>query len=477
MYIEPTTGMALLVLFGVIMIGTVFAISKARRKDISLTGFLVADREVGVIRGAISSAVTFIWAPAVFVCSLKSFTQGIPGIFWFMLPNILCFIIFGFVAARVRKLHPNGFTLTQYIADQLNSRAAHFAVLSIFLLWMLTAIIINGVAGGKMLSTVSGLDYRVAVFGLAAIALTYSLISGMRASILTDILQMSMVVGIAFLLVPWVLIKAGGLSTVGKGLGGLAGLTNPFDQTVMLQFGIVSAIGLIGGTLQDQMFYQRAYSVKKEDILKMFLLGGLLFSIIPLSLSLLGFVGAAMVEGGTLVIDKPEMVGPEVIGHFLPAWAFGLFVLLAFAGLASTLDSAFCAISSLVSIDIYRKYIKPTASDHESLQAARFGMIVLGLLGVFIALMEPDLIWVFNFYAAVAVGGLAPVLLILAGFIPKSTSVVVSVIVALAIALPSSIYGNLHENYFFIVGGPVVALIISTAICAFSIVKKESTYG
>jgi Na+/proline symporter len=225
------------------------------------------------------------------------------------------------------------------------------------------------------------------------------------------------------------------------------------------------------------MFYQRAYSVKKEDILKMFLLGGLLFSIIPLSLSLLGFVGAAMVEGGTLVIDKPEMVGPEVIGHFLPAWAFGLFVLLAFAGLASTLDSAFCAISSLVSIDIYRRYIKPTASDHESLQAARIGMITLGFFGVFIALMEPDLIWVFNFYAAVAVGGLAPVLLVLAGFKPKSTSVVVSVIVALAIALPSSIYGNLHENYFFIVGGPIVALIISTAICVFSIVKKEPTYG
>ena len=475
--VEPTTGALLLLLFGVAMIGAVVLLTGAGRRAMTMSGFLVADREVGVTRGAFSAAVTFIWAPAVFVCSLKSFTQGVPGIFWFMLPNILCFVIFGWVASRVRRQHPNGFTLTEYIADRLGNRAAHLSVLSIFLLWMLTAITINGVAGGTMLSAVSGLDFRVAVIGLAALALVYSLISGMRASILTDVLQMSMALGIAFFLVPTVLSKAGGLSTVREGLGGLAGLTNPLDPTVTIQFGVVSAIGLIGGTLQDQMFYQRAYSVRQEVVKKMFLLGGLLFTLVPLSLSMLGFVGAALVDQGALSVDNPEMVGPAVIGHYLPTSALILFILLAFAGLASTLDSAFCGISSLVSVDIYRRYIKPDASDRESLRAARLGMLVLGVVGVLVALLQPNIIWVFNFYAAVAVGGLAPVLFVIAGFRPKSRAVVISVIAALAIALPSSIYGNLHENYWLIVGGPVVALMIAAAICGVSLGKRDPVYG
>ncbi len=50
--------------------------------------FLVMDRKLGLFRGSLSMAVSWIWAPAVFICSLKSFTQGLPSIFWFTLPNV-----------------------------------------------------------------------------------------------------------------------------------------------------------------------------------------------------------------------------------------------------------------------------------------------------------------------------------------------------------------------------------------------------
>lgn len=461
--LSSTEGITLLIAFAITMFVIVWMIH--RRKKETLTGFLVADREVGPIRGAMSAAVTFIWAPAVFICSFKSYKDGVPGIFWFMFPNILCFVIFAFVGKRLRKAHEEGFTFTQFIYKRLGSRIAHLALLSIFFLWMITAIVINGVAGGAMLSAVSGLNFEVAMLGLALTALIYSLISGMRASILTDVLQMTMVVGIAVILVPWVVFSAGGTDSIVAGVGGLDDLTNPFNLRIAYEFGILSTIGLIGGSLQDQMLYQRVYSVEKRHVSKMFLLGGAIFAFVPLSLSLLGFIGAGLNKAGTLTVSNPEMIGPAVIGHFLPKGALIAFVLLAFAGLASTLDSAFCAISSMSSVDVYRRYINPDASEEDTLRAARFGMVIVGLIGISIAFLKPNLLWVFKTYAAVAVGGLAPVLFVLYGKRLSSKGVLISVIVALGLAIPTSIYGNIIGNPHIAIWGPLAGLAVSTIIC------------
>ncbi len=460
-FVSQLEGALLLGGFAVFMISAAWLLTRQRKE--TLTGFLVADREVGLIRGALSSAATFIWVPAVFVCSLQAFKNGVPGIFWFMFPNILCFIIFAQVAKKVRTIHPNGFTLTELIHDRMQNKAAHIALLTTFILWLLTAVAINGVAGGAMLSMLSGLDFHVALFGLSGTALVYSLISGMRASIITDALQMVMVMGIAFVLVPWVLAESGGIAKLD--FGGLANLTNPLDPTITYEVGILAAIGLIGGTLQDQMFYQRAYSVKPQHIRKMFYLGGAFFALVPLALSVLGFIGADLVKAGSLEIANPEMVGPAVIGFYLPKWALGLFVLMAFAGLASTLDSAFCAISSIVSVDIYQKYINTNTDEKSALRSARIGMIAIGTLGVLIASLKPDIFWIFLTYGAVAVGGLAPVLYIIYGKKPNPKAVVLGVVAAFLISIPTAIYGNVMNNVHITIWGTVLGLFVSTVSC------------
>ncbi len=471
-FLTPTTGGIILAVFAAAMIGITWLLT--HRRSTSLSGFLVADRAVGPVQGALSTAVTFIWAPALFVCSLTAFSSGIAGIWWFVFPNLLCFVIFAFVAKRVRREHPNGFTLTQLIGDRVTHPAAHVALLAIFMFWMLAAVVINCVAGGTMLSAVSGINFYVAVIGLGATAMLYSLISGLRASIVTDVLQMTMVVGIALIIVPWVVLGGSGVEGVTLNLRGTEGSLNPFDPATIYSLGILASLGLIGGTLQDQMFYQRAYSVNEKHIVKMFLVGGALFAIVPIALSLLGFVGAGLVGAGAITVDNPEMVGPSVIAYYLPKWALIAFVFMAFAGLASTLDSAFCALSSLISVDVYERYVRPNSDDDAKLRAARVGMAVVGLLGLAIALLRPNILWIFKTYAAIAVGGLAPVLFIIFGRTPKASAVVASVLVGLGVSLPSAIYGNVVGNNHIVLWGTLGGLAFSTAVCVL-FVRRPAT--
>lgn len=454
--------------FAVIMIGLVYFFT--RRSQETYASFLVADRKIGFWRGGFSIAVTFIWAPAIFVSSQQSFTDGIPGIFWFMFPNFLCLLLSGWFAVKVRDIHPNGFTLTELLAERLgpNGKGAHLALLLIFFLWMLMAVVINATAGGSLISSLSGVDYRLAASAITIIAVVYSLISGMRASAFTDFLQMIFILGIVGIIVPLAISQSGGLQTLSDGIGGInSKSTNPLDPNTFYAVGILAFLGLFGGWMQDQSYYQRVFSIQRSKLVPAFVMAAFAFAIVPLALSLMGFLGAGLVSQG--VIDagaiNPAMIAPEVIKQTMPAVGLIAFAFMAFAGLASTLDSAVVATGSLVSTDVYKRYINKDASDKDAIKSARIGIIAIAIIGLLISFLNPPILWLFLTYAAIAVGGLAPVIMIILGRVPSNKAVVISVPIALAISLPSAIYGNISGNVHLTVWGPILALVVSAVIC------------
>lgn len=64
------------------------------QKESSLKGFIVGNRQMGTVKSAMSIAATWIWAPALFVSAEKAYSNGWPGLFWFLVPNILCLLAF-----------------------------------------------------------------------------------------------------------------------------------------------------------------------------------------------------------------------------------------------------------------------------------------------------------------------------------------------------------------------------------------------
>lgn len=468
--ISPLEAVALLVTMGVAM----FLVCKeTRTAEGHADGFLVADRKIGVWQGALSIAVSWIWAPAIFICSMQSYTKGLAGIFWFTAPNILCFFVFIPIATQLRRLMPKGYSFPDYIAEKRfpGERRTHLAYLTVYFGYQLGALVINSLAGGYLLYSVSGLPLMVAIVLFAAIPLLYTLGTGLKASVVTDAIQMIMVLGITFILVPWCLVESGGFQVVTKGLGGIDGkydsLVNPWIAFTM---GIPMTLSLISGPIGDQMFFQRAMATDERNIAKTFIYGGLLFGAVPITLSLLGFMAVPLVQEGLLHVSDPQIVGLEVISYLLPRAAVYAFTFMAFAGLLSTIDSSMVAISSLVTVDIYKRYFNIAASDADLLKVSRYGMVGLTALGSTIALMQPKLMWCFLIYGALASAGLFPAVLAL--FWRKLTAGAAfwAITLSLIVGTPLSIYANVKEDPHLIVLAAVLSVAIGLMVCGASVI-------
>ena len=472
--ISNDQGWLLLGIYGLVMTGLVWFGTKREK---SAEQHLVADRNVGVWSGAFSIAATWIWAPAIFVCSQKSFEQGLAGIFWFTFPNIICFFTFVPFALKARSIMPNSYSLPDLIWKRFQGdQRTHLLFLFIVLGTSITGIISNSLAGGLLLHSLAGTDQVLTTIAFAAIALFYSVWRGLPASVVTDVIQMSLILGIALILVPWTLHEAGGLSAIMGGLSGMKGSLNIVDPWILYSFGIPATIGLISGPICDQMFYQRAMATRPESIRKTFVYGGLIFGIVPIVLSLFGFIAANpeftnLVGGG-----DSQLVSVRVVQHFLPAWTLLGFAVMALCGLSSTLDSAYCAAGSLFSVDIYRRYLNPKANDQQMLNASKFGMLFIAIIGTVIAnLPGVKLLWIFMIYGTLAAAAACPAVLSIYWKEVTAKAVSYGVFTALIFGLPLSVYANVTESAHLLVlssiGTTIIGLVVTYVM---SISSRES---
>lgn len=460
--LSQTEGLMLFGAYSTLILGLVFLVARSRRDS---EDFLLMGRKLGVFNGSISMAVSWIWAPAVFIVSLQAYQQGLPGVFWFTVPNILTFFVFAIFAIKMRRMLPEGYAVSDIFKYRFpEDNSAHLASRVVVFGYQLGAIIINCVAGATLINLLSGIPYHFGVLFMAGLSLTYSLVSGLRASVITDVVQMLMILVIALIIVPWVVHASGGWSFVSTGLGGESGsFRNIADVNVAYSFGIATTLGLISGPVADQMFSQRAFAAKKSAIVPIFIFGGLIFGIVPVVLSILGFVGASASQAGLLQVSDPQMVGPEVVGYYLPKWALGLFAIMAFAGLTSTLDSALTAIGSLTASSDFPN----SSSDASKLRRARVGMLIFAAIGVGIALLKPQLLWVFLIYGALASALFLPAFMALYWEKLTGNAAGTGIFAGFLIGTPLSVYANVNGNTNLIVAAALISLLLSGVVAWF----------
>ena len=260
-------GVMILVVYEAVMLITTlfFARSGNGRED-----FHVGNRNMGTVSSAMSIAATWIWAPALFVSAEKAYTNGIPGLFWFLVPNILCLMLFTPFAKKIRERMPDGITLSGYIGREYGSRNAKMVYEIQLGLLAILSTAVQLLAGGKILSTATGMDFRIVTVVLALIAFSYAQISGIRASVMTDAVQMIFLLIACAIFVPWALAMPGGTAHLFRGLTGISGeykgLFDAKGVEVMIAYGLPTAVGLISGPFGDQCFWQRAFSISQKKI-------------------------------------------------------------------------------------------------------------------------------------------------------------------------------------------------------------------
>lgn len=397
--LSQSTGYILLISYGLFMFGlSYFYLQKSKTH----TNFLVADRKVGFIKSGFSTAATWIWAPALFIASQKAYQQGLPGVFWFTVPNILCLCIFAYFAHYLRKKFKNGYTLAEYMNVRYSRRVQILYIISLSAL-SICQFAVQLLAGGAVVTYLTGIDFTIVTIILTGIALSYSLVSGIRASIMTDVWQMVIILVVVFIVVPLVYVKGGGYEVLVKGIGGISGeYSNIFDPGVAYSFGIVVTIGLLAGPFGDQSFWQRAFTTKRSEVKSAFLLSALVFGVVPIFTSVIGFMGAGLgIDAGS----NAQLINIITVNELLPKIIIIPFTWMLLSGLVSTLDSGLCSISSIVSTDIMHK-------SKDKLKTAKYGMVALAIGGILIANIPGlKILYLFIFYGTLRASTLIPTIL------------------------------------------------------------------
>lgn len=430
-------GLIVLTVYAIIMLcATVFL----TKRETVAEKFHVGDRDMGTLQSAMSVAATWIWAPALFVSAEKAYANGFVGLFWFLVPNVLCLILFIPFAKRIRERMPKGISLAGFMGEQYHSEKVKGIYL--FQLGSLS-VLSTGVqllAGGKILSTITGIPMLPMTILLAAIAYSYSQFSGIKASVLTDAVQMTIMLAVCAVLIPWALSMPGNITAMQQGITGVTGeYTSLFSESgmkVLLGFGIPTAIGLFAGPFGDQCFWQRAFSIKENKIRRAFSLGALLFAIVPLSMGVLGFVAA----GKGFSPNDTGIVNFELVAQLFPKWVMVPFLFMVVSGLLSTVDSNLCAISSLTA----ELCCVSKLNNAGKMKAAKLSMLAILAMGILIAnIPGVTVTHLFLFYGTLRSATLLPTVFTLTSVKASARGVFVGIILSLCCGLPLFAYGNI----------------------------------
>ncbi len=435
--------------------------------------FLVANRSMPWLLTAFSMAATWVWAPSMFVASEKAYTQGLVGVFWFVVPNVLTLILFAFFANKMRKLRPEGWTFSDYIREKYSKRCHNLFLIESFGLQTMS-FAVQLLAGATIFSKITGISFTATTVVMALCPLVYTFASGIRSSIITDFWKMLWIVIVLLLGLP-IMFSSAGPEALFNGLGGVSGgfsdLFSGNGLMVTLSFGIPTTIGLLSGTFGDQMFWQRVFCVKADKVKRTMITAAFIFAVVPISLAVFGFFAA----GTGLAISDTQLTNVGAVMAFCPKWFLYLFFVLILSGLISTVDSIICAVSSVAGHDVVKR-LAMNEKWHERIQkniflfilfanevrAARFAMIIVTVSAILIANIPGlTILYLFLLYGTLRSSVMLPTVFAILGMRMSERGLFYGILTSMIVGLPIFAYGNFTGNILMIVFGSLFTILAS----------------
>lgn len=86
-------------------------------------------------------------------------------------------------------------------------------------------------------------------------------------------------------------------------------------------------------------------------------------------------------------LDDPDGTFPYLVNTYLPTGVKGIILCALFASLMSTVDSTFNSLATLWSVDVYKRYLRPQATEPEMVRAGRRTILVALVTGIAMGLI------------------------------------------------------------------------------------------
>ena len=346
------------------------------------------------------------------------------------------------------------YTIPEFVEKRFSTNLK--TILAVF--WIGLYVFVNLASvlylGALALEIIMGIPMHYGVLGLALFAAAYSLYGGLSAVAWTDVIQ------VVFLILGGLVTTYLALNNVSEGNGVIAGLKEIYNSapekfSMILEpsnpeYKNLPGIGvLVGGMWVANLYYwgfnqyiiQRTLAAKSlEESQKGILLAAALKLIIPLIVVIPGIAAYVMIKD-TAGFDtfKADNAYPWLL-KLLPPGMKGLAFAALTAAIVSSLASMLNSTSTIFTMDIYKQYINPNATDKQTVNTGRLSACVALLISGIMAPLLGGIDQAFQFiqeYTGVVSPGILAVFIL--GLFWKKTTNKAAIIGALT-SIPIAMY-------------------------------------
>ncbi len=235
---------------------------------------------------------------------------------------------------------------------------------------------------GTFISVGLGFDMTLSMVCAGVIMLLYTFMGGLWAVAVTDFVQFIVLSAAIVIMFPLAFLRAGGFMTViNEAPEGFFRLTTPEYNWGYVAFLIVM-YSLAWSSINWPLI-QRYYCVPRErDAVKVGLTVIALYIIGPPIMFLPAIAATRILPG----LEDAGDVYPLLCNTLLPAGMLGLVVAAMFAATMSMLSSDYNVCANVLTNDVYRRLIRPDASDRELVLVGRLTTLLVGVLALATAL-------------------------------------------------------------------------------------------
>lgn len=277
------------------------------------------------------------------------------------------------------------YTVPQFLERRYNAACRYIFSGSLVTGYVAAVIAGSLYAGGVALDTMLGLPVVWGIVSFGLVTGAYTIYGGLRAAAWTDFMQI-VVLAAGGVLVPILgLYHAGGLGTLVRDYPDKFQVFLPVDHERFPVTGVFTGFLTVGlwYSCTSQHIVQRVLAAKDEYHARMGVVGaGVMHIVTPLFFVVPGIIAYALYRP----LARPDASYLTLVRHLIPTGLRGLILAAMAAALMSNLSSVLNSASTLVTIDFYRKLVRPDATDKQQVRFGQVSGAVILMLGMAIAL-------------------------------------------------------------------------------------------
>lgn len=369
--------------------------------------FFVAGRNLGAPLVFATVLAANIGAGTTVGAAGLAYTDGISAWWWSGSAAVGSLFLAFFIGPKIWAIaaRHNLYTAGDYL-ELRYGKAVRGIIAS--LIWLGTLSILAGqlIAGAAVLTTVAGIPHWAGTMIGAAVMMIYFVAGGLLSSAWVNAVQLVVLLAGFLVAVPIVIANVGGLEAITSGPAApahfddffySAGPGSGWTRLILLGPAFIVSPGLL----------QKAYGARDRGAVRAGIGAQALvlaaFAFIP---AVLGMAARAAHPD----IPSPNLVLPTVLMEQLPVYLGALALAAIYSAEVSTCDAILFMLSTSLSQDLYKRFLRPDATDRQLLRVARGAAVAGAVAGVLLALVLPTVQAALDiFYALLTVSLLVPI--------------------------------------------------------------------